>query len=210
VGYIVTRLYTTDSSEDSDNLLGIVTRDLLPVLLPDLGLQRYSLLKLDDGRFGSTTMYDDKIAADAGQDMIEAWMRKNAELLEGVEQNVVLQGSRVFSYQGVAGAALDTAYGIIQTYQSDADAVQISAALMSEVQPLFSGLPRLLRFTCLQMHDGSGFVFLTAHTEREEVDLFASKIHDLRYNLNSQLGNLLPYDPVEISGSVVRSFTHNA
>src|SRR5690242_18159414 len=73
--HCVVRIYSGASDRSVDDILKLASRELAPELMK-AHCRRYSLVEFADGRFGSSSFYDDEAAAQRGMDVAAAWVRE--------------------------------------------------------------------------------------------------------------------------------------
>jgi hypothetical protein len=119
----------------------MAAKELAPLLMQDQGLLRYTLFKVNDSRFGSTTLCNDRQPAENIIKRVAEWVQGTRATL-GYRLGRTLQGERIYTYQG-SDDRLKGGYGTMRIAQSPASVRDIKAAweqnleLLCKEEPVF-------------------------------------------------------------------------
>jgi hypothetical protein len=188
--YYVVRLYSGSGDRPPERLLrDLVLNEALPMLRQSGGLRRYMTLIADDGRIGSTSVYDSKEAAQKGLRVARQWVQ-STKAMQGYQLSVSTEGEIVRVIEGAARNE-PVSFGAARVYQTAASAERVAGAI-SAVQPP-GGRAGLVRTVVLSL-DGGGVATFSGYISEE-----ARHLHDVSIQQNrSSMGatkNVMPSDP---------------
>lgn len=204
MAYVLVRIYSGSSERSPEEILRMVGQELRPQLTTP-GCRRYTTFRLDDGRIGSTSLYDDKATADRGNE-IAAKVVKDASFLRGYSLARTLRGEVIFAHE--ASELSGDLQGEIRIYQTSASADDLRAAFEQEALPILRDHQGLVRYTAIQLDgDPPGCAVLTAHRDRESATSLSSKAREARQRAGSKLKSVLAREPETVRGTITATYT---
>jgi hypothetical protein len=201
--YVLVRIYTGSGDRSMDELLHIAGQELAPQVIK-AGCKRYSTVKFADGRYGSSSFYGDRAAADRGSQIAAKWVAETGAM-QGHKLAQTISGEAVYTFQGEQNAQAKE--GEIRIYQTPASRGDVEAAMREEAQPLLQTIKGLVRYTCFKLDDAKGYAVITGHTNRESSTQLSQKAREVRQKSGSRLQRVLPQDPEVLRGTIVHSYT---
>jgi hypothetical protein len=201
--YVLVRIYTGNNEQSVDKLLHVVGQELAPQIVK-AGCKRYSTVKFSDGRFGSSSFYENRAAAERGSEIAAKWVSQSGAM-KGYKLARTIAGEAIYMYQGEQNTQAKE--GEIRHYQTSASRGDVEAALREEAQPLLQTNKGLVRYTCFKVDDDQGYAVITAHTTRESSTQLSQVAREARQKGASRLQRVLPKDPDLLQGTIVQSYT---
>ena len=201
--YVLVRIYTGSGERSVDELLQTAGQELAPQVIK-AGCKRYSIVKFTDGRFGSSSFYEDRAAADRGSQIAAKWVAETGAM-KGHKLAQTVSGEAVYMFQGDQNAQAKE--GEIRIYQTSASRGDVEAAMREEAQPLLQTIKGLVRYTCFKLDDAKGYAVITGHTNRESSTQLSQKAREVRQKSGSRLQRVLPKDPEVLQGTIFHSYT---
>ena len=205
MSYVMVRMYSGKGAHSPNELSQIADKELAPQLIK-AGCQRYTTVAFSDGTVGSTSLYNDKPAADRGSQIASEWARSTGAM-EGYQLSRTLRGEHVFGFHPKGSPSLDQSFGTMRIYRSSATVQDVKAALEQEALPIIQEAPGLLRYTCFRTDEGSGFVVLTANKTREAATELTKLAREAAGKEGSRLRKVFPQAPEVIDGELFHSIT---
>src|SRR4051812_21346386 len=117
MAYLVLRRYSGHGSRSADETLASVQSELFPKLKEAGGLVRYTTLVMDDGGIASTSVYENKEAAQRGV-QVAAEVVRNAQFLQGYKLDQVLEGD--IARRIDHNSQLQAKYGVARVFKTSA------------------------------------------------------------------------------------------
>ena len=201
--YVLVRIYTGSSDRNVDDLLHLAGQELAPRVIK-AGCKRYSTVKFADGRIGSSSFYEDRAAADRGDQTAAKWVSETSAM-SGYKLAQTIKGEVVYAFQGDQSAQAKE--GEIRLYQTSASREDVEAAMREEAQPILQSVTGLIRYACFKLEGQQGYAVITGHANREASTLLSQKARDARQNSGSRLQRVLPEEPEVLQGTIVQSYT---
>jgi hypothetical protein len=198
--YFVMRLYSGSGDRSVDQTLSAVQSELFPKLKEAGGLIRYTTLAMDDSGIASTSVYENKEAAQRGVQVAADVVSEGAQFLQGYKLNRVLEGeiARRVDHNPQAHAT----YGVARIFKTTASAAEIADA-MAQPPDVFS-VPGRVRSFIVQLTDGRVGGFFSFDT-KETADRVDQEIRRVRANNSTPMAKLTPDAPEILSGRIVSS-----
>ncbi len=200
--YVLVRIYGGSGDRSVDDLLHVAGQELAPQVI-QAGCKRYSTVKFADGRFGSSSFYEDRAAADRGNQIAAKWVTETG-VMQGYKLARTLSGEAVYVFQGDQNA--QATEGEIRLYQTSASREEMEAALREEAEPILKSIKGLVRYTCFKLDDDQGYAVITGHANREFSTQLSQKAREARQK-GARLQSVLPKDPEVLQGTIVHSYT---
>jgi hypothetical protein len=199
MSYFVMRLYAGSSGRSVDETLTAVQSELFPKLKEAGGLIRYTTLEMDGGGIASTSVYENKEAAQRGV-QVAADVVSKAQFLQGYKLTSVLEGeiARRIDHNPQAHAT----YGVARIFKTGASAAEIADA-MAQPPDVFA-VPGRVRSFIVHLTDGrvGGFFSFDTKATAERVD---QEIQRVRASGSSPMSKLTREPPEIVSGRIVSS-----
>jgi len=198
--YFVLRRYSGQASRSADETLATVQTELFPKLKETGGLIRYTTLVMDDGGIASSSVYENKEAAQRGV-RVAAEVVSKAQFLQGYKLEHVLEGE--IARRIDHNSQVQAKYGVARVFKTSASAVQIADA-MAQPPDVFA-VPGRVRTFVVQLTDGrvGGF---SSFDSKETADRVSEEIKKVRANPNAPMVKLAPDGTAEqFAGRIVNS-----
>jgi hypothetical protein len=200
MAYLVFRRYAGSGPRSVEETLSAVQLELFPKLKEAGGLIRYTTLVMDDGGIASTSVYDDKQAAERGV-QVAAEVVSKAQFLQGFKLDQKLEGeiARRIDHNPQTQAK----YGVARIFKTSASAAQIADA-MAQPPEVFA-VPGRVRTFVVQLADGrvGGF---SSFDSKETADKVSEVIERVRANPSAPIVKLAPDGIAEqFAGRIVNS-----
>jgi hypothetical protein len=177
-----------------------VQSELFPKLKEAGGLVRYTTLVMDDGGIASTSVYDNKEAAQRGV-QIAAEVVSKAQFLQGYKLDQVLEGE--IARRIDHNSQIQAKYGVARIFKTSASAAQIADA-MAQPPDVFA-VPGRVRTFVVQLSDGpvGGF---SSFDSKETADRVSGEIKRVRANPDTPMVKLAPDGMAEqFGGRIINS-----
>jgi hypothetical protein len=200
MAYFVLRRYTGSGARSAVDILSAVQSELFPTLKAAGGLVRYTTLVMDDGGIASTSVYDNKEAAQRGV-QVAAEVVSKAQFLQGYKLDQVLEGE--IARRIDHNSQMQAKYGVARIFKTSASAAQIADA-MAQPPDVFA-VPGRVRTFVVQLSDGrvGGF---SSFDSKETADRVSEEIKRVRANLDSPMVKLAPDGMAEqFGGRIINS-----
>jgi len=197
--YCLVRIYSGSNDRSVEELAQIVGRELAPQLIQG-NCRRYSTIKFEDGRLGSSSFYDDQATAKRGTEVAKKWVQ-GTKILQGYSLDQTIEGEVIYGYHGKASNAKE---GEIRLYKSSASIDDVCAAMQQEGQPILDTIQGLVRYTCVKTADG--IAVLTANESRESSTEISDKARAARQKGGSKMQAVLGQDPEVLRGTILQSY----
>ena len=200
MAYLVLRRYSGRGTVSADETLARVQSELFPKLKEAGGLVRYTTLVMDDGGIASSSVYDNKEAAQRGL-QVAAEVVSQAQFLQGYKLDQVFAGevARRIDHSPQTQAR----YGVARIFKTSAPAAQIADA-MAEPPDVFA-VPGRVRTFVVQLGDGrvGGF---SSFDSKATADRVADEIKKVRSDPNAAMVKLVPEGMADqFAGRIVNS-----
>jgi hypothetical protein len=186
MAYLVLRRYSGRGAGSADEALAKVQSELFPKLKEAGGLLRYTTLVMDDGGIASSSVYENKEAAQRGV-QVAAEVVSKAQFLQGYKLDQVLEGE--IARRIDHNSQVQAKYGVARIFKTSASATQIADA-MADPPDVFA-VPGRVRTFVVQLADGrvGGF---SSFDSKETADRVSEEIKRVRANQSSQMSKLAP------------------
>ena len=198
--YFVLRRYSGQASRSADETLATVQSELFPKLKEAGGLIRYTTLVMDDGGIASSSVYDNKEAAQRGV-RVAAEVVSKAQFLQGYKLEHVFEGE--IARRIDHNSQVQAKYGVARVFKTSASAAHIADA-MAQPPDVFA-VPGRVRTFVVQLTDGrvGGF---SSFDSKETADRVSEEIKKVRANPNAPMVKLAPDGMAEqFAGRIVNS-----
>lgn len=199
--YMTIRVFAANKDVDIDSVRDAVRNGLVPQLQKLSGFQRYVAFLCKDGRYGSTSVFDSRQAAEQASELARDYMRdvpahKNNRL------ETDLRGEVGLSFTGSTPLTAPTIHGVMRLYRTDASFAEVNDAIESEGGEVIRGLPGLARYTTVKCEDGRVAIVSSFDTE-EHARALTAKAREMRQKPGSRLAKALPNDPEVIEAKAL-------
>jgi hypothetical protein len=200
MAYFVLRRYSGSGDRSVNETLAAVQSELFPKLKEAGGLVRYTTLVMDDGGIASSSVYDNKEAAQRGV-QVAAEVVSKAQFLQGYKLGQVLEGeiARRIDHNPQTQAK----YGVARIFKTSSSAAQIADA-MAQPPDVFA-VPGRVRTFVVQLSGGrvGGF---SSFDSKETADRVFEEIKRVRANPDTPMVKLAPDGMAEqFGGRIVNS-----
>jgi hypothetical protein len=200
MAYFVLRRYSGSGDRSVDETLSAVQSELFPKLKEAGGLVRYTTLVMDDGGIASSSVYDNKEAAQRGV-QVAAEVVSKAQFLQGYKLDQVLEGE--IARRIDHNSQVQAKYGVARIFKTSASAAQIADA-MAQPPDVFA-VPGRVRTFVVQLSDGrvGGF---SSFDSKETADRVSEEIKRVRANADTPMVKLAPDGMAEqFGGRIINS-----
>lgn len=200
MAYFVLRRYSGSGNRSVDETLSTVQSELFPKLKEAGGLVRYTTLVMDDGGIASSSVYDNKEAAQRGV-QVAAEVVSKAQFLQGYKLEQVLEGE--IARRIDHNSHLQAKYGVARIFKTSASAAQIADA-MAQPPDVFA-VPGRVRTFVVQLSDGrvGGF---SSFDSKETAERVSEEIKKVRANPGTPMVKLAPDGQAEqFAGRILHS-----
>jgi hypothetical protein len=200
MAYFVLRRYSGSGGRSVDETLSAVQSELFPKLKDGGGLVRYTTLVMDDGGIASSSVYDNKEAAQHGV-QVAAEVVSKAQFLQGYKLDQVLEGE--IARRIDHNSQVQAKYGVARIFKTGASAAQIADA-MAQPPDVFA-VPGRVRTFVVQLTDGrvGGF---SSFDSKETADRVSEEIKRVRADPNTPMVKLAPDGMAEqFGGRIINS-----
>jgi hypothetical protein len=200
MAYFVLRRYSGSGDRSVDETLAAVQSELFPKLKEAGGLVRYTTLVMDDGGIASSSVYDNKEAAQRGV-QVAAEVVSKAQFLQGYKLDQVLEGE--IARRIDHNSQVQAKYGVARIFKTSASAAQIADA-MAQPPDVFA-VPGRVRTFVVQLSDGrvGGF---SSFDSKETADRVSEEIKRVRAKPDTPMVKLAPDGMAEqFGGRIINS-----
>jgi hypothetical protein len=200
MAYFVLRRYSGSGDRSVNETLAAVQSELFPKLKEAGGLVRYTTLVMDDGGIASSSVYDNKEAAQRGV-QVAAEVVSKAQFLQGYKLDQVLEGE--IARRIDHNSQVQAKYGVARIFKTSASAAQIADA-MAQPPDVFA-VPGRVRTFVVQLSDGrvGGF---SSFDSKETADRVSEEIKRVRTNPDTPMVKLAPDGMAEqFGGRIINS-----
>src|SRR3954463_6851057 len=198
--HVVVRLYAGSGSRTTEELVQIALQQLAPQLAKLDGFLRYVVFTLNDGRFGSTSLYTDRNAAEQGLQTAANWVQSTGAMA-GYQLERTLRGELIFSFDGQGGNIQRGSIGNIRVFNTPASADQLKAAAEQEGLPILQQMTGIQRWSMIALDEG-GCVVIATYRDEQALEDGTEKAHAARQKSGSLAQKALPSDPESMQGVV--------
>lgn len=204
--YLVVRLYDAgDTGRKVDELCQMAVQELAPQLIQQDGVLRYTVFKIDDRRYGSTTLCRRHQDAEAGNKIAAEWVSRSPAM-QALRLVQRLQGERFYAYQGSSSVPSKGTFGTMRVWRSSASAEEVQRAFEQELEPLFRQHEGLLRVSVFKAEQPDTYVALGTYRSRDSSTQLNPKVSSIRQRSGSLIAKAIPNDPEVTEATIFDSF----
>jgi hypothetical protein len=204
LGYLVVRIYSGSGARKSEELVKIAIQELAPLLAKQDGFLRYATFTLNDGRFGSTSLYRDRASAERGLQVASEWV-KSTGAMQGYNLARTLRGEQIFSFDGKDAKLQPGAAGTIRVFKTTASAADLKQGFEREAPPMLEKMTGIQRYVVLALDEG-GCAVIATHKDAKSLDDGAQAAREHRQKSGSLAQKLLPSEPEVLQGVLAGTY----
>jgi hypothetical protein len=199
MAYYLVRFYSGSGDRPPEQLIReVVDRQLRPKLQEGGGLTRYITFIADDGRIGSTSVYEDQEAAHRGLQIAREWAGATSAM-QGYTLSETLEGEIAATID--ADAQYKPAFGMARLFPTQATAAEVVETIKKARGGAGDTASRV-RTVIVQLPGGrvGSFAAYDSQERREQHTAGIKKALE-----NPEMRHVLPNDPVTIPVRIITS-----
>jgi hypothetical protein len=204
MSYLVVRIYSGSGARKPAELVQVAIQELAPQLAKQDGFLRYATFTLNDGRFGSTSLYRDRVSAERGLQVASEWV-KSTGAMQGYNLARTLRGEQIFSFDGKDGKLQPGAVGTIRVFKTTASPAELEQGYEQEATPILEKMTGIQRYVVLALDEG-GCAVIATHKDAKSLEDGARTMREHRQKSGSLAQKLLPNEPEVLQGVLAGTY----
>ena len=200
MAYYLVRFYSGSGDRSPEQLLReVVDQELRPKLQAGGGLTRYITFIADDGRIGSSSVYENKEASQRGLQIAREWVNTTGAM-HGYQLSETLEGEIAETID--ADVQYQPAFGMARLFPTQATAAEVAESIKKSRAGTQYDPAGRARTVIVQLSEGRVGSFAAYDTE-EKRDRHTAAISKAREN--PEFRRVLPNDPEAIPVRIITS-----